>query len=137
MTRAAAVALAATAAAAAAAVLPPGAARADTPLDRPSAIEADRDEAPPGRTELGFDGGAPVGGWGVTLGAGWLERPLVLRGAAGETEPVRRRETVSLGGALARGSRWRTRWAIGCGRWMRGRSIASCRAICGSARGCA
>lgn len=81
-----------------------GVARADTPRDTPSAIEVDRDEAPPGRSELGFDGGAPVDGWGATLGAGWLEQPLVLGTAGGgETRPVRRRETLALGGAVALG----------------------------------
>jgi hypothetical protein len=86
-----------------------GAARADTPRRTPSAIEVDRDGAPPGRTELGFDGGAPVAGWGATVGAGWLERPLELRAAGADdagdatTLPVRRRQTLALGGALALG----------------------------------
>ena len=79
------------------------AARADTPRQTPSAIEVDRDGAPPGRTELGFDGGAPVDGWGATVGAGWLERPLTFTTADGTTLPVRRRETAVLGGALALG----------------------------------
>ena len=80
-----------------------GPARADTPRQRPTAIEVDRDAAPPGRTELGFDGGAPVAGWGATVGAGWLERPLTFTTADGTTLPVRRRETLALGGALALG----------------------------------
>jgi hypothetical protein len=79
------------------------AARADTPRDTPTAIEVDRDAAPPGRTELGFDGGAPVDGWGATLGAGWLERPLTFTTADGTTLPVRRRQTIALGGAIALG----------------------------------
>jgi hypothetical protein len=79
------------------------AARADTPRQTPSAIEVDRDAAPPGRTELGFDGGAPIDGWGATLGVGWLERPLTFATAGGTTLPVRRRESISLGGAIALG----------------------------------
>jgi hypothetical protein len=76
---------------------------ADAPRQRPTSIEVDRDAAPPGRTELGFDGGAPVPGWGATVGVGWLERPLTFTTADGETLPVRRRETLALGGALALG----------------------------------
>jgi hypothetical protein len=78
-------------------------ARADTPRQTPAAIEVDRDAAPPGRTELGFDGGAPVDGWGATLGVGWLERPLTVQTGDGEALPVRRRQTLALGGALALG----------------------------------
>ncbi len=78
-------------------------ARADAPVQRPTAIEIDRDAAPPGRTELGFDGGAPVAGWGATLGVGWLERPLTFTTVDGTTLPVRRRQTLALGGALALG----------------------------------
>ncbi len=74
--------------------------RADTPLDRPSAIEVDRADTPPGRVELGFDSGAPVDSWGVSLVGGWLERPI----AFGDTYPVRRRQTVTLGAALTLGS---------------------------------
>jgi hypothetical protein len=76
------------------------AARADKPLERPEAIEVDRDDAPPGRTELGFDGGAPVEEFGITLATTWLERPITF----GDVRPVRRRETLVLGGALALGS---------------------------------
>ncbi len=92
------------AALAALAVLAAPAARADAPRDTPTAIEVDRDAAPPGRTEFGFDGGAPVGGWGATLGAGWLERPITFTTADGTTLPVRRRQTLALGGALAIGA---------------------------------
>jgi hypothetical protein len=81
----------------------PGEARADAPVDRPTAIELDRDASPPGRTELGFDGGVPVAGWAVTLGGGWLERPITFRTADGETYPVRRRQTASLGAAIGLG----------------------------------
>jgi hypothetical protein len=80
-------------------------ARADTPRQAPSAIEVDRDAPPPGRTELGFDGGAPVEGWGATLGLGWLERPLALPAEGGATRPVRRRQTIALGVAIALGER--------------------------------
>jgi hypothetical protein len=79
------------------------AARADTPRQTPAAVEVDRDAAPPGRTELGFDGGAPVDGWGATIGVGWLERPLTLPAEGGATLPVRRRQTVAIGGAIALG----------------------------------
>jgi hypothetical protein len=100
-------ALAATAAIGFAAIAALGAiapaARADTPRQTPAAIEVDRDAAPPGRTEFGFDGGAPVDGWGATVGAGWLERPLTFTTEGGTTLPVRRRETAALGGALALG----------------------------------
>lgn len=87
------------------AVLAPAApaARADTPRQTPAAIEVDRAAAPPGRTELGFDGGAPVDGWGATVGLGWLERPLTLAAAGGAILPVRRRETIAIGGAIALG----------------------------------
>jgi len=75
-------------------------ARADTPLDEPTAIEVDRADAPGGRVELGFDGGAAVEAWGISLRGGWLERPITYGGV----HPVRRRQTVTLGGALALGS---------------------------------
>jgi hypothetical protein len=57
-------------------------AHAEKPLARPEAIQVDRDEAPAGRTELGFDGGAPLAGWGATIGFGWLEQPIAY-GALG------------------------------------------------------
>lgn len=76
-------------------------AAADTPANRPFAIEVDRADAPPGRTELGFDGGAPLDGTlGVTLATGWLEDPIAL----GSIQPVRRRQTVGIGAAVALGT---------------------------------
>jgi hypothetical protein len=72
-------------------------ARADTPLDRPEAIDVDRADTPPGRTELGFDGGAPVRTWGATIALGWLEEPITF----GAFEPVRRRQALVVGGAFA------------------------------------
>jgi hypothetical protein len=77
---------------------------ADAPRDTPAAIELDRQAPPPGRTELGFDGGAPVPGWGATVTFGWLERPALLRSGGLESAPVERRQTVAIGGALALGS---------------------------------
>jgi hypothetical protein len=73
---------------------------ADTPLERPQAIDVDRGDTPAGRTELGFDGGAPVDEYGITLATTWLEEPIEL----GDVRPVRRRETLVLGGAIALGS---------------------------------
>lgn len=78
-----------------------GAAHADTPSTRSTAVEVDRADAPAGRVELGFDGGAPLPGWGASIGVGLLDKPLVLNG----DPPVRLRETVVLGGALAIGER--------------------------------
>lgn len=83
-------------------------ARADKPRDTPAAIEVDRDSAPAGRIGFGFDGGEPVDAWGVSIAAGWLERPIRLgAGAFGAgapaSQPVRRRQTLALGGALALG----------------------------------
>ncbi len=86
------------------AIAAPGVAHADAPLDEPTALDVDRDDAPPGRTELGFDGGAPVEGWGASIAGGWLEHPIELGLPDGTTvRPVRRRETVVVGGALALG----------------------------------
>jgi hypothetical protein len=74
------------------------AARADTPLAKPEAIDVDRLDTPPGRTELSFDGGAPLAGpLAITLATHWLERPIELA----NLEPVRRRQTVTLGAAFA------------------------------------
>lgn len=79
-------------------------ASADPPREAPTELEVDRAETPPGRTELGFESGAPVRGGGVTLAAGWLEGPITFELPDGTTsEPVRRRQTLALGGALALG----------------------------------
>lgn len=86
------------------ALLVPGVALAEVPHDTAAAIEVDRQAPPPGRTELGFDGGADVPGWGVTVSGGWLERPIVLRTADGDSAAVARRETLGLGAALAVGT---------------------------------
>lgn len=80
-----------------------GPAMADTPLATPAAIEIDREAPPPGRAELGFDGGAPVEGWAAAVGVGYLAVPIKLRSADGESSPVRRRETLSIGAALGLG----------------------------------
>lgn len=82
---------------------PSSVAFADTPLATPAAIEVDREAPPPGRAEFGFDGGAPVEGWTVGIGAGYLARPIALRSDVGESIPVRRRETFSLGAAIGLG----------------------------------
>jgi hypothetical protein len=97
------------AAAALIASAPMRSARADLPRDTPTAIEVDRDMAPGGRIGLGFDGGEPVDAWGASIALGWLERPIALDagafgGGSPATRPVRRRETLALGGALAVGS---------------------------------
>lgn len=81
----------------------PGIARADTVVMRPEAIEVDRDVPPPGRVELGFDGGAPVGVWALGVQVGYVDRPLILHDAALAVAPVRHRETVALGGAITVG----------------------------------
>jgi hypothetical protein len=91
-----------------AAVAAPGAGRADMPRDTPTAIEIDRDAAPGGRIGFGFDGGEPVDAWGASVALGWLERPIALGegsfgGGSAATQPVRRRETLALGGAIAVG----------------------------------
>ena len=85
-------------------------ARADMPRDTPTAIEVDRDAAPGGRVGLGFDSGEPVDAWGASLALGWLDRPIALPagafgGGSPASEPVRRRETLALGAALAIGDR--------------------------------
>jgi hypothetical protein len=79
-------------------------ASAETPVDRPTAIEVDREATPLTRPELGFDGGAPLpGGWAVAIGGGWLEKPIIFSSAGGDANPVRRRETLVLAGSLALG----------------------------------
>jgi hypothetical protein len=85
-------------------------ARADMPRDTPTAIEVDRDAAPGGRVGLGFDSGEPVDAWGASLALGWLDRPIALPagafgGGSPASEPVRRRETLAVGAALAIGDR--------------------------------
>jgi len=80
-------------------------AHAETPLDRPEAIEVDRDLTPPGQAELGFDGGAPIGTWALGLELGFVERPLRLHALDIKTYPVDHRETAVLGGALAIGDK--------------------------------
>lgn len=81
---------------------------ADTPRTTPEAIEVDRDSAPAGRIGLGFDAGEPLDAWGVSITAGWIERPIQLGagavvGGSPASQPVRRRQTLALGGALALG----------------------------------
>lgn len=95
-------------------------ASADVPKDAPTEHDVDRADAPAGRTEFGFDGGVPVEGWGATLSTGWLERPITARLADGSrVEPVSRRETITIGGALALGdsvvidARWSAAHQIG------------------------
>jgi len=85
-----------------------GTARAEMPRNTPAAIEVDRDSTPAGRIGFGFDGGESVDAWGVSATVSWLERPIRLpAGTFGDgtpaTQPVRRRQTLSLGGALALG----------------------------------
>ncbi len=70
----------------------------------PEATDVDRDDSPPARGELGFDGGAPLGDWGVQATLGFLDRPITLTTANGvTTEPVSTRETLGLGGGIAVG----------------------------------
>ena len=70
----------------------------------PESIDVDRDDAPPGRGELGFDGGGPVGDYAVSASLGYLDRPIALRDDTGiAITPVATRETLGLGGALALG----------------------------------
>ena len=74
------------------------------PRDAPTEIELDRDDAPVGRAEFGFDSGAPVPAWGIGIRAGWIEDPIIfdLRPINGMIiEPVVRRQTLAIGGALA------------------------------------
>jgi hypothetical protein len=81
--------------------LVPAVAFADTPSDRPSAFEADRESPPAGRTELGFDGGAPLPSWGASVSLGYLDRPLVLRSGDITAVPIDHRETIAIGAAVA------------------------------------
>ena len=87
-----------------------GPARAGTPRNTPAAIDVDRDDAPAGRIGVGFDGGEPVDAWGVSLAGAWLERPIEIpAGAFGAgaraSQPVRRRQTLAFGAAIALGDR--------------------------------
>jgi hypothetical protein len=79
----------------------PAVAYADTPVDRPSAFEADRESPPAGRTELGFDGGAPLASWGASVSLGYLDHPLVLHTGDLTAVPIDHRETVAVGAAIA------------------------------------
>jgi hypothetical protein len=79
------------------------AARADEPVQRAQAFEVDREQPPPGRAELGFDGGAPVGTWAASVQLGYLDRPFLLRNSQTTIYPVERRQTVALGAALSHG----------------------------------
>ncbi|HTR53900.1 MAG TPA: hypothetical protein VMJ10_24565 [Kofleriaceae bacterium] len=81
------------------------AAHADTPVTRPTAIEVDREAPPPGRAEFGFDGGAPVGAWAASVQLGYVDEPIQLGTPSLTIIPVRRRETVALGGAITLGDR--------------------------------
>jgi hypothetical protein len=80
-----------------------GAARAGT-VHRPEAIDLDTDMTPPGRAELGFDGGGDVGAYALSLQLGFLDRPMRVHTVDRVTYPVEHRETVWLGGALSLGS---------------------------------
>ncbi len=77
---------------------------ADHPINRPEAIDVDHDMTPPGRGELGFDGGGDVPTYALSLQTQFLERPMRIHTVDRETFPVERRETAWLGGALSFGS---------------------------------
>jgi hypothetical protein len=81
------------------------AAYAGPPVDRPEAIEVDRDTTPPGQAEFGFDGGAPIGLWALGLETDFLVRPVRLHTLEVSTFPVEYRETFSPGGAITLGDR--------------------------------
>jgi hypothetical protein len=78
---------------------------ADEPVDRPEAFEVEREAPPPGRAELGFDGGAPISSWAAGVQLGYLDRPFRLHTTEVKTYPVEHRETVALGAAVALGER--------------------------------
>jgi hypothetical protein len=83
-------------------ILMVGEAAAEKPRETPAAIDVDRDGAPPGRIELGFDGGAPVEGYGLSVAGRLTEQPIEVRDPDGNvSEPVRRRESLTLGGAIS------------------------------------
>ena len=71
------------------------------PRDAPTEIELERDDAPMGRAEFGFDSGAPVPAWGLGIRAGWFEDPIIFETDGMTIEPVVRRQTLAIGGALA------------------------------------
>src|SRR5262245_31230570 len=73
------------------------AARAERPINRAEAFELDREATPPGRAELGFDRGAPVGDWAIALQLGLVDRPGRFYTRDVETFPVDMRETLALG----------------------------------------
>src|SRR5688500_18520604 len=80
-------------------------AHAEQPRTTAAAIEVDRDATPAGRVGFGFDGGEPVDAWGASIAVAWIERPIELAAGAfgagsAATQPVRRRQTLTLGGAL-------------------------------------
>ena len=79
-----------------------GIAHAETPRETPAAIEVDREAAPPGRVEHGFESGAPVEGWGMSVAISLLARPIALHSST-DSYPVDRRGTLGLGGVLALG----------------------------------
>ncbi len=78
---------------------------ADDPVMRPQAFEVDREVPPPGQAELGFDGGAPVGPWALSMQLGYLDRPFRLHTTEVKIFPVEHRQTVAFGGALSIGNR--------------------------------
>jgi hypothetical protein len=76
---------------------------ANTPVQRPEAIEVDRDTTPPGQAEMGFESGAPIGDYAFGLTVTEIERPLRIHTLELLSYPVKRRETATLGGAIALG----------------------------------
>jgi hypothetical protein len=78
-----------------------GVAHAEDPAVRPTGFEADREGPPPGQAEFSFDGGAPVPGWAISAQLGYLDRPFSLMTSRIEAYPVRHRQTLALGAALA------------------------------------
>ncbi len=70
----------------------------------PEAMDVDREDAPVGRGELGFDGGAPLGDAALGVSVGVVDRPVALQASTGATVvPVTARETLGLGGGIALG----------------------------------
>ena len=60
-------------------ILMVGEAAAEKQRETPAAIDVDRDGAPPGRIELGFDVGAPVEGYGLSVAGRLTEQPIEVR----------------------------------------------------------